>query len=374
MKIAYLSTFYPFRGGIAQFNASLYREFEKEHDINAFTFKRQYPKILFPGTSQMVGENDNADKIPAIQLLDTINPITYFSTPAQINKYKPDLLIMKYWMPFFAPSLGMSAHYIKKRKTKIISILDNVIPHEKRLGDIALTNFFLRQNHGFIVMSEAVKNDLLSLKHDAKFTLQPHPLYDHFGSKIDKNIAREKLEIPLNKKVLLFFGFIRDYKGLDLLINTMKNLNEDYILVIAGEVYGDFSKYEKMIDETGVRQKVKLFVRYINDDEVPLFFSAADVCVQPYKSATQSGIVGISYHFDLPMIATDVGGLKEMIEPYQTGIVIKKPEIKLIETAIKSYFDNNLAEKYRNNIAAYKEVCSWKNLSKAIIDLYKDMI
>ena len=350
MKIAYLSTFYPFRGGIAQFNSSLFREFEKENNIKAFTFRRQYPNILFPGTSQYVNENDKVDKIESSELLDTINPFSYISTAKQINKFQPNLLIMKFWMPFFAPSLGYVAGYLKKRGTVVISILDNVIPHEKRPGDIALTKYFLNRNDAFIVMSNAVQNDLLSLKPSANYKLQMHPLYNHFGNPVDKSEARVKLGLDKNKRILLFFGFIRDYKGLDLLINAMKSLPEDYHLVIAGEVYGDFSKYDKQISALGVEDRITKFVRYINDDEVPLFFSAADVCVQPYKSATQSGIVGISYHFNLPIIATDVGGLKEMIAPFDTGILLDKPEVNQIVEGITHYFENKNFSKYRTTM------------------------
>ncbi|MCK5742096.1 MAG: glycosyl transferase, partial [Chlorobi bacterium] len=184
MKIAYLSTFYPFRGGIAQFNALLYRVLEKQHDINAYTFSRQYPKILFPGSSQMVGDNDPADKIPSKQVLDTINPITYFTASGKINRFAPDLMLMKYWMPFFAPSLGHVAKSTKRHGTINISVLDNVIPHERRTGDIALTKLFLNQNHGFVVMSKKVEQDLLSLKPDAKYIFHEHPLYEQFGEGI----------------------------------------------------------------------------------------------------------------------------------------------------------------------------------------------
>ncbi|MFH1049978.1 MAG: glycosyltransferase [bacterium] len=369
MRIAYLSTFYPFRGGIAQFNASLYREFEKNHDIKAFTFKRQYPNILFPGQSQFVTETDKPDIIESERVLDTINPLTYLSAPRVISQFKPDMLLMKFWMPFFSPSLGWTARTLKKRGVKIISILDNVIPHERRPGDMALIKFYLNQNHAFIVMCDAVKNDLLSIKPDALFTQQPHPLYDHFGEKKDKTEARRFLNLPEDKKILLFFGFIREYKGLDLLLGSVSKLPDDYLLVIAGEVYGKFDEYDEQIKSLEIADKVKKFVRYINDDEVPLFFSAADVCVQPYKSATQSGIAGISYHFDLPMIATNVGGLKEMIEPYGTGIIVDKPDVDLLTNAIKEYFIGDKSEKLKENIKVFKEICSWKNLAKAIEEL-----
>ena len=366
MKIAYLSTFYPFRGGIAQFNASVYRELEKSNEIKAFTFLRQYPDFLFPGTSQMVGAEDKVDKIESARVLDTINPITYLSTARRIIDYKPDLLIMKYWMPFFAPSLGYVAGKIRKSGAKVISVLDNVIPHEKRPGDISLTNYFLNRCSGFVAMSNNVKNDLIQLKPSAEYIMLDHPLYDHFGEKIDQNTALEKLNIPLGSKVLLFFGFIRGYKGLDLLIEAVSKLPDDYILLVAGEMYGDFGDYQKQIDKLGISDKIRLNVRYISDSEVPLFFSASDVLVLPYKSATQSGIIGISYHFDLPVIATDVGGLREMIEPHGTGVMCSSPNVDELVQSITEYFSSN-TQVFEDNIKLYKEKYTWANFSKELL-------
>lgn len=372
MKIAYLSTFYPFRGGIAQFNASLFRLFEKEHSIKAFTFRRQYPNILFPGKTQMVQEGDIADPISAEAVLDTINPFTYVTAGNKIKSFAPNLLLTKFWMPFFAPSLGWVAKKIKKN-TVNIAVLDNVIPHEKRIGDISLIKFFLNQYDGFIVMSKSVEKDLLQLKPYAKYRYCPHPLYSHFGQKLPRNVALEKLGLPNEKKILLFFGFIRGYKGLDILIEAMKYLPDDYLCVVAGESYGDFTKYQKVIDSNSVGNKIKLFVRYINDKEVPLFFSAADVCVQPYKSATQSGIAGIAFHFDLPLIATDVGGLKEIITPYNTGMIVEKPEPKQIADAIKKYFQKGLKEEFSRNIEKFKNISSWDNFAGSILNLYEEI-
>jgi glycosyltransferase involved in cell wall biosynthesis len=372
MKIAYLSTFYPFRGGIAQFNATLYRLFEKDHEIKAFTFTRQYPDLLFPGKTQFVQQGDNTDPIPAEKTLDSINPLSYITTGKKLKKYAPDLLLTKFWMPFFAPSLGWSAKMIKKQ-TVNIAILDNVIPHERRPGDMALIRFFLNQYHGFIVMSKAVENDLLSLKPKAYFKYCPHPIYSHFGEKVPRSEALSKLDLPKDKKIILFFGFIRDYKGLDILIEAMKYLPDDHLSVIAGESYGDFKKYSDLIEKHGVNNKIKLYVRYINDNEVPLFFSAADVCVQPYKSATQSGIAGIAFHFGVPLIATDVGGLKEIIEPFGTGIMVEKPEAKLIADSIILYFNNDSKDKMEKNIDRFRTISSWENFGSNIIELYNEI-
>jgi glycosyltransferase involved in cell wall biosynthesis len=373
MNIAYLSTFYPYRGGIAQFNAKLFREFEKKHNIKAWTFKRQYPDMLFPGSSQFVSDKDSADKIDAVRVLDTINPITYWTTAAKIKKMKPDIMLTKFWMPFFGSSLGQVARILKNKGVTNISILDNVKPHEKRPGDDWLINFFLRHNHGFITMSEQVRDDLLEYKPDAKFKLVQHPLYDQFPKRIDRETACDKLNIDPSRKVILFFGFIRKYKGLDVLLEAMETLPDDYVLLIAGESYGSFNEYMELIKRKNLYAKVKMFVRYIEDSEVTNFFSAADVCVLPYKSATQSGIVGISYYYGLPIIATDVGGLKEMIIPYGTGMMVDKPAQHLLSAAIADYFNMQLRDIYEKRIEDYKKIANWEVLADTISEFYEEL-
>lgn len=373
MKIAYLSTFYPFRGGIAHFNHSLIKAFSKNHDTKAFTFKRQYPGILFPGKTQMVTPEDKIEKLDAQQVLDTINPLTYVSSAHKLAAFNPDLLIMKYWMPFFAPSLGYVAGKLKKRGTKVISILDNVVPHERKFYDAPLSKYFLNRNSGFVAMSETVKADLLSLAPDAPYIMHAHPLYDHFGAVLPKEEARKKLEIPADKKVLLYFGFVRDYKGLDLLIEAFAKLNNDYYLIIAGEVYGDDQKYHNIIQKAGISNRCSVNLRYINDNEVPLFFSAADVNVLPYRSATQSGILSIAYHFELPVLVTDVGGLREAVEPIGSGEIIDKPDIDSISNAITQYFDHNRSQTYVENIRAYKVKNSWQALASHILGFAEEL-
>lgn len=371
MKIVYLSTFYPYRGGIAQFNALLAKSLSKLANVYPFTFKRQYPELFFPGTTQYVQSNDNAEVIDSIRSLDTINPLTYFTTAKKINAISPDLILTKFWMPFFAPSLGSVLNMIKKGIIRI-SILDNVEPHEKQPASRLLTKFFLRQNDGFVVMSKKVANDLLNYLPQAKILQLQHPLYTHFGEKIDKSIARKKLKLPADKKILLFFGFIRNYKGLDILLETIPLLDESYHLVVAGECYGPFDSYANIIQRQGIQSRVSLFIRFISDNEVPLFFSSADVCILPYKNATQSGIVGISYHFDLPVIATDVGGLKEMIDPFGSGNVVSHPDPILLRDAIESYFLSE-KEKFIDGIRKYKEIAKWDYFAERLLNFYEDL-
>lgn len=371
MKIAYLSTFYPFRGGIAQFNENLLTELAKSNEVKAFTFTTQYPDFLFPGKSQFVDGSVPAPSDIPNRILSTVNPITYFTTAVKLNNFAPEMMLCKFWIPFLSLSLGTAARLLK-RKTVKIAILDNVVPHEKRIGDNALIRYFLNTYDGFVVMSNAVRDDLLKFKPNAEYIHVPHPLYDHFGERYAKRDAREKAGIPSDKKVLLFFGFIRRYKGLDLLIEAFAKLSEEYHLIIAGEPYEPYSDYSDLIERLNVGDRVTQMIRFIGDDDVRLLFSASDVCVLPYRSATQSGIVGISYHFDLPIIATDVGGLSEMIEPYGTGIMTEaSPDA--IADAIVRYYESDTDE-FAENIKMYKLSANWSNLAQKIIEFYNQIV
>jgi glycosyltransferase involved in cell wall biosynthesis len=366
VKISLLSTFFPFRGGIAQFNATLAKELSKNHEVNATTFTNQYPSFLFPGKSQLVEEGEKAEDFPAVRKLNTINPISYWMTGKWIKKQAPDLFITKYWMTFFGPSLGFVAKMLRK-KTKRISILDNVIPHERRFFDNFANKFFLKHNDGFIVMSDAVQRDLLSLKPDAKFLRINHPVFDHFGDIIPQKTALATLKLDTTRRTILFFGFIRDYKGLDVLLEAMQFLDTSYQLIVAGEVYGDFSKYQRIIDASPAKSRIHLFTDYINDNQVPTFFCAADVCILPYKTATQSGITAIAQHFEIPVIATDVGGLKEVITHGKTGLIVQKPEPSLVSASISHFFYNNFKEKMQANIKAEKAENSWENFALKLL-------
>lgn len=369
MRIAYLSTFYPFRGGIAQFNALLLKELQKiGHQVDAWTFTTQYPDFLFPGDTQYVKDDDlDIEKIDSRRILSTINPFSWQIATKKIMATHPDLLIMKFWMPFFAPSLGYVAGKLKKN-ARVITIIDNVIPHEKMFLYAALSRYFLKKNHGFIVMSEKVKTDLLSMLPNAHVELIPHPLYNHFGDKMDKTAARLQLGIDPHKRTLLFFGFIRDYKGLDLLIQSFGALDDSYQLVIAGETYGDFEKYNNLINSNPNKAHLHKYIKYISDKEVSLYFSAADVCVLPYKSATQSGITGISYHFELPLIATNVGGLSETIQHEKTGLIVEKPTVDDLTNGIRNFFEKYDRNKFSENIRQIKNELTWENFAKKLLN------
>lgn len=365
MKISLLSAFYPYRGGIAQFSAMLFRALEKEHEVQAFTFKKQYPGFLFPGSTQYVEEGDAADPIPANRTLDTTNPITFATTAKAIQQSSPDLVVSQYWMTYFGPAIG--GVHKRLKGVKRISIIHNMIPHEKRFFDAPANRYFLKHNDGFVVMSDVVQRDLLSLKPEAKILRIDHPVYSQFGDSVNREEALSRLGLDPSKKYLLFFGFIRDYKGLDLLIEALSDLPEEHHLIIAGEVYGNFNKYQKMIDDRNLDGRIHQFLRYISDSEVPDFFCAADVCVLPYKSATQSGITAIAHHFNLPIIATDVGGLKENTHHGKDGLIVEKPHSHLIANAIKHFYNEALEATFRQNIAERKHASGWDEFARKLV-------
>ncbi len=373
MRIAILSCFYPYRGGIAQFNASLFNELSKQHNIKGFNFTRQYPNLLFPGKTQYVTKQDIAIQVPSHRVLDSINPISYLKSVREITEWKPDLLIMRYWNTFFAPSLGYVGRGVRKSGTKVISILDNVIPHERRFYDTPFTKYFLTSSDAYIVLSGAVGDELLHLKPDANFKIIPHPVYNHFGEKIPREEALKKLKLNTDKKNILFFGLIREYKGLDILTEAFNKLDDSYQLIIAGEPYGSFEKYEALINASPAKDRIKLFTRYISDAEVPVFFSAADVVVLPYRTATQSGISAVSHHFNVPMVTTNVGGLKEAIGETGTGVVVDEPEAEKVAEGIISFFEGGKREEYIKAIEKLKESLSWEQFAVKLIDFYNEI-
>ena len=368
MKIAILSCFYPYRGGISQFNACLYGELSKEHIVKAFNFSRQYPEFLFPGKTQTVTADDEAVPVESESLLDTANPFSYISTYRAIREWKPDVLIVRYWMSYFAPSLGYITRRMKKH-CKVISILDNVIPHEPHFFDAPLTRYFLKGSTGSVTLCEAVSKDLLALQPDARFTVIQHPLYSHFGARKDRVEAEAGLGMAHGKKNILFFGLIREYKGLDILLEAFRNLPDDYQLIIAGEPYGSFDKYQRIIDSLPGKDRIFTDLKYIKDSEVAKYFSAADVAVLPYRSATQSGISSVSYHFEVPMIVTDVGGLKETIGDRGTGLVAGDITPEAIEHEILTYFSNpHIQEDCIRNIREEKERLSWSTFARRLTE------
>ena len=368
MKIALLSCFYPYRGGISQFNTYLYEELGKRNIVKAFNFTRQYPEILFPGKTQYVTQDDEAVPVESISLLDTANPFSYIKTYKAIKEWGPDVLIVRYWMSWFAPSLGYITRRMKKH-CKVISILDNVIPHEPHFFDAPLTKYFLKGSTGSVTLCEAVSKDLLKLSPDKKYTVIQHPLYSHFGQKLQREEAERTLGLEPGKKNLLFFGLIRAYKGLDILLEAFGKLPDDYQLIIAGEPYGSFDKYQEIIDSLPNKDRIRMNLKYIKDSEVKDYFSAADLAVLPYRSATQSGISSVSYHFEVPMIVTDTGGLRETIGDRGTGIVAQECTPECILKEIQRFFsDADLQQECIRNIRLEKERLSWNTFALKLED------
>ena len=375
MRIALLSCFYPFRGGISQFNASLYLELGKSHTVKAFNFTRQYPEFLFPGKTQYVTKDDDAVPIESDALLDTANPFTYGRTYRAIRDWEPDLVIISYWMSYFAPSLGYIARRLRKR-CKVISILHNVVPHEPRFFDAPLTRYFLSGCTGNVTLCDEVAEDLKRLSPKAPNITLFHPIYGHFGEKMPREEAEKALGLKPGMRNLLFFGLIRDYKGLDILLDAFGKLDSGYQLIVAGEPYGSFETYRNIIDRSPAKDRIRLFTRYIKDSEVKVFFSASDLAVLPYRSATQSGISAIAYHFEVPMVVTDVGGLRQSIGDCGTGLVAPKADADCVVREIRTYFsDANLKTLCVNSIRAEKDRLSWRTFSKRLLEfsdnLYK---
>jgi glycosyltransferase involved in cell wall biosynthesis len=369
MKIVLLGAAYPYRGGIAHFTETLYRRLvARGNDVRVVTFTRQYPSFLFPGTSQLESVED---PIPTVRLLDTIAPHTWWRTARFIAEERPDLLLVRYWMPFFAPSLGTVCRIARKRGVRTAALLDNVIPHEARPGDHALTRYFLRQAGSFIVLSETVERDLRTFRPDAPCLRLYHPVYDLFGPPMDRAVSRRDLDLGHEENVLLFFGAIRSYKGLDTLLEALPIARRDVplTLVVAGEFYGDEERYRERIRSLGIEDAVRLSGRYVPTSDVPAYFAAANVVVQPYVTATQSGVAQVAYHFGRPLIVTDVGGLGEVVPDGVAGLVVPPEDPPALARAIVRFFREGLETKLTEGVLHEREKYSWEPLCEAIEEM-----
>ena len=373
MNITLLGPAYPYRGGLASFIERLAKQFVMDgHNVNIITFTLQYPGFLFPGKSQFL-EGPAPSGLKIDRKVNSVSPLNWISVGLKIKKQRPDILIFKYWLPFMAPGFGTIARIAKSnRHTKIICIFDNVIPHEKRPGDKLLTRYFTGSIDGAIAMSGSVLSDIYIFRKDIPAQLNPHPLFDNFGPAVNRDKALSKLKLEKEWSYLLFFGFIRAYKGLDLMIEAFSDIHKikrDVKLIVAGEFYEDDSPYRELVKKYNLEEDVIFFNRFINDDEVSLFFSLADLVVQPYKSATQSGVTQIAYHFEKPMLVTDVGGLSEIVTDGKCGYVVK-PEPKAVAEAVIDYFKNNRKKKFTEGIMEEKERFTWNKLTASITEVY----
>jgi len=376
MKIISIGPAYPYRGGPASFNDRLTQQFYAEgHDVEIFTFSLQYPKLLFPGKTQYTDGPPPKD-IKITRMLNSINPFNWIASGLKIKREKPDILLIRFWLPFMGPCFGTIARIVKSnRHTSVICIFDNVIPHEKRTGDKILTRYFTNSIDGAIVMSKTVMDDLKTFREKLPVRLSPHPLFDNYGTTVGRSEALVTLNLDPDESYMLFFGFIRAYKGLDLLIEALadKRLrNRKLKLIVAGEFYEDDTPYKDLIRKHNLENDIIFFDHFIKDNEVTLFFSAADLVVQPYKTATQSGVTQIAFYFEKPMLVTDVGGLKEIVPDGKCGYVVE-PKPEFISEAIIDFFDNNRKVQFTEGVKLEKEKFSWDKMTKAIIEVYNNI-
>lgn len=381
-KIVIIGPGHPLRGGLATFNQRLCKQFIDEgHTCSIYSFSLQYPSFLFPGTTQYSSEPAPKD-MEIYSVINSVHPLNWLQVGNTISKIKPDIILVRYWLPFMGPALGTILRRVKKNKhTRIIALTDNVIPHEKRPGDTPFTRYFLKTCDAFITMSEKVMQDLRQFEPTKPARLVNHPLYDSFGDAVPKAAARQHLGIPQEDKVLLFFGFIRPYKGLDLLLDALKVIkdrlqasnstlqtpNSRLKLLVAGEFYEGKQAYEDQIKQLGIADMLILRTDFIADSEVKYYMCAADCVVQPYRNATQSGVTPLAYHYEKPMIVTNVGALPALVPHEKVGLVCEPTPASLAD-AIERYFE--LGEPYFiPQLRQEKEKYSWHNLVETIFDL-----
>jgi len=370
-EIILIGPAYPLRGGIANFNEALCATYNKMGiSCSIISFSLQYPGFLFPGTTQFAGDDKAPLNVPVVTIINSINPISWWKTAQYIRKQKPSKIIIRYWLPFMAPCLGTIARWVKRGDSgiKVEAICDNVIPHEKRIGDNVLTSYFVKSVDTFTVMSESVLKDL-RLFTNKPAVLKFHPVYNIFGEPVTKSMARKQLGLDEDGRYLLFFGFIRHYKGLDLLLEAMamcksksgdQSSNKEIKLVVAGEFYDDPAPYHALIEELGIANNVILHDKYIPKEAVKFYFAAADLVTQPYRDATQSGVTQIAYHFARPMLVTNVGGLAEIVPDGVSGLVTDV-DAKSIANAITRFYNENMESKLASGAKEMAGKFSWES-------------
>ena len=375
-KVIIIGPAHPLRGGLASFNERLAREYQNQgNEVVIYTFSLQYPGFLFPGSTQYSSEPAPSDLTIRV-CINSVNPLNWVATGNELKTYKPDLIVVRYWLPFMGPALGTILRRVKKnRHTKIVCIADNIIPHEKRPGDTPFTRYFLQPVDAFVTMSEKVMKDL------RQFTNKPakqvvHPLYDNFGNALSKTAARTHLQLPANERIILFFGFIRQYKGLDLLLEAMHILKIQQQqnpslqipkLLVAGEFYEDRKLYDDLINKYQLQDHLILRTEFIADSEVKYYLSAADFVIQPYRNATQSGVTPLAYHFEKPMLVTNVGGLPDLVPHGKCGLVAEPNSASIAKGIMELY---QLGEDhFLPHLRTEKVKYSWSNLVSAIASL-----
>lgn len=374
-KVFIIGPAFPLRGGLASFDELFCEALNKEgHQCEIISYSLQYPNFLFPGSTQYHVNGTAPKNITIHTLINSVNPLSWFKTASFIKKQKPDFIIFRFWIPFMGPALGTIARLVKKQNIKVLAITDNVIPHEKRLGDKQLASYFIKGCDAFITMSKAVMNDLEKFTNISHKKYLLHPLYTAFGDKIPKQEARLKLNLKQDDRVILFFGLIRKYKGLDLLLEAFSLLkaNPHNKLLIAGEFYEDKQPYLDLISKYKLEEQIILLNQFIPNDDVKYYFSAADIVALPYRSATQSGVTQVSFHFEVPTLVTNVGGLGEIIPHNVAGYVVE-PNPQAIASSLEDYFENNKEQAFTEGMKQEKQKYEWSIFVNEIIALYNGL-
>jgi len=378
MRIIVLGTSWPYRGGLATFNERLARQFVSEgHEVELWTFTLQYPSFLFPGKTQYTSEQAPAD-LKMRRVLNSCNPFNWLRIGRALRKAAPDMLICCYWMSFFAPAYGLVSRIAKRNgKTRCIALVHNMIPHEPSILDKLFAPYFVKSQDGFVALSESVVKDIekvesVKCKVERKpKTFSPHPIYDHYGERMSKAEACAALGLPAGKQYMLFFGLVRAYKGLDLLLDAfaqIKNTLPDLQLIIAGEFYEDEEKYRAQIAANGLTERVTVRNEFVPDSDLRKYFGAADLIVQPYKSATQSGVTQVAFHFEKPMLVTNVGGLGEIVHDHKMGYACE-PTAEAIAADVADYFEHDRRKAFTAYLQKEKTKYAWSKMTQAFLEL-----
>lgn len=363
---------YPYRGGIADFNERLAREFQREgHKVTIYTFTLQYPGFLFPGKTQYA-TGTAPDGLSITRRINSINPFNWVRVGRAIRCMHPDMVMVRFWLPFLAPCLGTIARIVRQGKcTKVVALLDNVMPHEHRIGDRLFARYMIKSVGGYVAMSKSVLADARGLDDTKPYVLTPHPLYDNFGTQVPREEALRELGLDADMRYILFFGLIRDYKGLDLLLRAFADSRlrgKNVKLIVAGEFYSNAEFYEKLEKELGIADDIVWYKEFVPAERVRYFFAVSDLVAQPYKTATQSGITQIAYHFERPMLVTDVGGLAEIVPDGKVGYVVK-PDVSDIADALVDFVDNHQASDFHEGIVEEKNKYQWNNMTAALLSV-----
>lgn len=372
LKIFIIGPAFPLRGGPAQFNENLCLELNKEgHDTQIISYKLQYPNFLFPGSSQFEKSGYAPQDIKIHTILNTINPFNWLMVARFIRKQKPDFILFRYWLPFFGPCLGTIGKLVKSH-TKVLALTDNIIPHEKRIGDHIFTKYFVRNCDGFIAMSKVVLNDLSIFTQNLNKAYSPHPMYQNYGDPISIDLARKKLNLNPHDKIILFFGLIRHYKGLDILLEALaapEIKNQGLKLLIAGEFYDDKNFYLQLIKKLNLEDHVIVHDKFIPNDEVRDYFCAANLVAQTYRNATNSGVTMVGYFYEKPMLVTNVGGLSEIVPDEVCGYVVEN-NCALISEKIVDFFANDREKEFVKNVKIEKKKYEWIEFINSLLTLY----